>query len=85
MASSSKVHVKCENCLEKNLERTETEDGFAWVCPRYARAKVKGKGCGVVITEQRYAEMKAEEEQMMRAAQRCAEVRCPPLLHGCLQ
>ncbi len=33
----AKVAIKCENCLEKKLERTETEEGFAWVCPRFKR------------------------------------------------
>jgi hypothetical protein len=33
----AKVLIKCENCMEKNLERTETEEGFAWVCPRFKK------------------------------------------------
>ncbi len=33
----AKVAIKCENCLEKKLERTETEEGFAWVCSRFKR------------------------------------------------
>ena len=34
---TAKVAIKCENCLEKKLERTETEEGFAWVCSRFKR------------------------------------------------
>ena len=86
--ASSKVKVKCESCQEKALERAETEEGFAWVCPKYARAKQKGKGCGVVVTEQRYAEMKAEQEEMLQAAadaaQRRAEEVRPLLALACL-
>jgi hypothetical protein len=80
--SSRSPKVKCENCQEKDLERAETEEGFAWVCPRYARAKQKGKGCGVVITEQQYAEMRMEIEEAAAEhaaaenAQRLAQV-CP--------
>ena len=88
---TSKVHVKCDKCLEKNLERTETEEGHAWVCPRFKRYGIRsrivpkllcfwrflttalcarserGKGCGVIITEERYAEMKEEIEEELRA------------------
>lgn len=34
---AAKISVKCENCMEKNLERTETEEGHAYVCPRFKR------------------------------------------------
>jgi formylmethanofuran dehydrogenase subunit E len=33
----AKIAVKCENCMEKILERTETEEGHAWVCPRFKK------------------------------------------------
>ena len=78
---SSATKVKCENCQEKDLERAETEEGFAWVCPRYGRAKQKGKGCGVVITEQKYAEMRMEIEEA--AVERAAAKNAQQLAQVC--
>jgi hypothetical protein len=72
-----KIPVKCENCGDKKLERTETEEGHAWVCPRFKRAE-RGKGCGCIISEERYAEMQREVEeelQLQRAAEEAAHRR----------
>jgi len=35
ISMATKILIKCENCGDKNLERTETEEGHAWVCARF--------------------------------------------------
>ena len=68
----TKPRIKCESCDEKFLERTETEEGHAWVCPRFKKA-ARGVGCGIIVSEELYAQMQRDFEQEQEAAVRIAQ------------
>ena len=59
----------CENCEEKELVKIETEQGNFWACSNLKKSE-RGKGCGIMITEEEYLERKDSLLSAKRAAQK---------------
>ena len=59
----------CENCEEKELVKIETEQGNFWACSNVKKSE-RGKGCGIMITEEEYLERKDSLLSAKQAAQK---------------